>query len=265
MGDNLIVSCSYAENLQPRYTHFHMSYELIYIKEGTAKIIIDNKEYVAGDNTVVLINCFEQHSVEILSSTYKRYYITLSREKLDSMLTSVNFRLINMLRNRPTGFCHCLKAYGNMEDLFKNFIYEYENNDKAFSDEIVLSALVGVLAQVYRSNKENFTLSDANFKSAVYEIQNYIDQNFTSDIKILELSQMFYINKYYLSHIFKELTGYSPKQYLTLNRLTLGKSLLINTDLSVAEIAVKTGFADSNSFIRLFKKEIGVSPNKFRQ
>ena len=87
---------------------------------------------------------------------------------------------------------------------------------------------------------------------------------FPEDVRIKDLAAKYYINFYYLSHLFREVTGYSPKQYLLLNRLSYAKDLLINTPLSVSEIAYQAGFPDDNGFIRSFKHEFGVTPKKYR-
>ncbi|MFR6258370.1 MAG: helix-turn-helix transcriptional regulator, partial [Anaerovoracaceae bacterium] len=106
---------------------------------------------------------------------------------------------------------------------------------------------------------------DKPVQESIYQVQKYIDQNFAQDIKIKELAEKFYINFYYLSHTFKELTGYSPKQYLLLNRLTYSKELLAQTSLSVGEIAMRCGFSDANSFIRTFRRHYGTTPSQYRR
>ncbi|MEG0616745.1 MAG: AraC family transcriptional regulator, partial [Oscillospiraceae bacterium] len=122
-----------------------------------------------------------------------------------------------------------------------------------------------LLATLYRQNKAAFPLPAQNVKSEIFEVQQYIEKNFKNEIMISELADKFYINKYYLTHSFKELTGYSPKQYLLLNRLSFAKELLINSDFNISQIAQKAGFYDSNSFIRSFKNEYGITPNSYRK
>ena len=59
--------------------------------------------------------------------------------------------------------------------------------------------------------------------------------------------------------------GYSPKQYLLLNRLSYAQELLENSDLPVSQIAFQCGFGDANNFIRAFRESFGLSPSQFRQ
>ena len=76
---------------------------------------------------------------------------------------------------------------------------------------------------------------------------------------------IFYINHSYLTHVFKQQVGYSPKQYILLNRLSYAQELLETTQLQISQIAYRCGFGDVNNFIRAFKSYSGLSPNQFRQ
>jgi len=122
-----------------------------------------------------------------------------------------------------------------------------------------------LLITLFRLESNRFPIPSKNIKPEIFEVQKYIEKHFKENILISELADKFYINKYYLSHSFKELTGYSPKQYLLLNRLSYAKELLFNSALDISQISIQTGFYDSNSFIRAFKNEFGITPNAYRK
>ncbi|MDE6659385.1 MAG: helix-turn-helix transcriptional regulator, partial [Eubacterium sp.] len=69
----------------------------------------------------------------------------------------------------------------------------------------------------------------------------------------------------FFSKVFKETTGFSPYDYLLSVRLDKAKELLQKTDDSIQNIAFKTGFNSTSNFIYFFKKEMGISPLKFRK
>lgn len=262
MSENIIADAAHLTENFIRHNHFHVSYELIYVKTGSIVIDIDGRCYTVSDETILFINCFEQHSIKtVLSEEYERYYVNFSRERIDKLLT--NPKLASILRNRPDGFCHCLRAPKNCDSFFNDFIDEYQNPSE-FAEEYVVSRLTQLLILLYRQSRDSFS-DHAASNPVIYEIQNYIDDHFCEELDISSLAEKFFISKYYLSHSFKEVTGYSPKQYLQLNRLSYAKTLLLREKISISETAIKSGFNDVNNFIRAFKKEFGFSPNRFRK
>ena len=85
------------------------------------------------------------------------------------------------------------------------------------------------------------------------------------DIQIKDITENFFISSSHFSRVFKKATGYTPKQYLMLNRITYAKELLVHSDLSVGEVARRSGFMDESNCIRYFKREMGTTPNKYRK
>ena len=70
---------------------------------------------------------------------------------------------------------------------------------------------------------------------------------------------------YHLSRLFNEHMGMSFVGYLTEVRLEYSKALLRNTSLKVEQIAEMSGFLESNSFIRVFKKYYAITPGRYRK
>jgi AraC family transcriptional regulator len=71
-------------------------------------------------------------------------------------------------------------------------------------------------------------------------------------------------SKYHVIRIFKEETGCSPWQYVIERRLERARELLLGTRLSVKEIATQLGFNTPDYFARLFAKQNGVTPSRYR-
>jgi AraC-like DNA-binding protein len=99
----------------------------------------------------------------------------------------------------------------------------------------------------------------------IRDIRDYIQENFSRTIHLEELSERFFISKYYLCHEFKKYTGLSPNEYLIATRLNKAKGLLRFADLRVCEISDMTGFASLNHFFYTFKKHEKISPSEYRK
>ena len=79
------------------------------------------------------------------------------------------------------------------------------------------------------------------------------------------MGEALHISPYYLSHVFKQMSGYSPVQYLLRRRIGEAQTLLITTDLSITRIAELVGYDTQSYFNLQFTKNVGMSPGKFRQ
>lgn len=92
----------------------------------------------------------------------------------------------------------------------------------------------------------------------------YISENFSSNITLEDVARHVHLNPAYFSTIFKQSCGSSFKEYLNMVRIEESKRLLANTDYSVVDIAVATGFMDQSYFSKVFKKYTGLTPKQYR-
>ena len=97
------------------------------------------------------------------------------------------------------------------------------------------------------------------------EILHYLQTHFTENITLEDLSEMFYISKYYLSREFKKKYGEGINSCINLFRINRGKELLRFTDKSIHEISEMCGIPDTNYFIKLFKSAENMTPSEYRQ
>lgn len=96
-------------------------------------------------------------------------------------------------------------------------------------------------------------------------IKEFLDAHYTEKVVLDELADKFFINKFYLSKIFKETYGTTINNYLISKRITRAKQLLRFTDMTVDEIGAAVGMADANYFSRMFRKIEGISPREYRK
>jgi len=98
----------------------------------------------------------------------------------------------------------------------------------------------------------------------MYEIEKYIDAHFLERIQIREVAESFFVSPGYLAHCFKSCVGYTPMQYLMLNRLSYARELLRQVDMPIGVVAFRSGFSDVNNFMKSFKKRYGITPKTAR-
>lgn len=92
----------------------------------------------------------------------------------------------------------------------------------------------------------------------------YISQNFSRNLTLDEVADHVHLNPAYFSTLFKQSIGSSFKEYLNMVRIEESKRLLSNTDYSIIDISLATGFEDQSYFSKVFKKYTGLTPKQYR-
>lgn len=95
---------------------------------------------------------------------------------------------------------------------------------------------------------------------AVTEIEN----NIGDDINIVSVSNAIGCSPWYLQRVFRDTVGDTLGSYIRGRKLTLSTRLLIESDLSIVDIALISGFGSHEAFSRSFKKQFNLTPSKFR-
>lgn len=114
---------------------------------------------------------------------------------------------------------------------------------------------------IFLTSEKSKELSSENFFLPAYD---YINKNFTKNLSLNLLAKVNCCSIQTLISRFKKYTGKTPIAYITELRLKKAKELLINTDLSIGQISSICGYENAYYFSNTFKKEIGISPLKFR-
>lgn len=96
-------------------------------------------------------------------------------------------------------------------------------------------------------------------------IKDYIDRHFAEDFSLQCMADALHVSPYYLAHVCKDVTGYSPLQYVLRRRIGEAQTLLITTELPVTRIAAQVGYDNPSHFNAQFSKAVGMSPRTFRK
>lgn len=261
----VFLSCIYSETNDSIIQHFHSVYELIYIAEGTALFTICGSCYEASEGSLLFISKFEEHNAVILKYPYRRFFIQLTPLQLERCVSDPQLRSVFI--NRTGNFRHCFGLLSSAEEanaLLQSMINEFQNPGP-FCQERQFCLLTLLLILCRRQCPEQFPSLSGSPPAAVSQVQKYIDLHFAEPLSLEDLAQRFFISPSHLSHEFRKWTGYSPKHYIVLSRLSNARRLLLTSDASVGDIAVRCGFHDVNNFIRAFRQETGATPAVYRK
>ena len=109
-----------------------------------------------------------------------------------------------------------------------------------------------------------FRISSSKNSDLIKKAINYISKNYSTSISLDSVAGYVHLNPAYFSTVFKQVTGQTFKEYLNMIRIEESKRLLANTDYSIINIAVASGFDNQSYFSKVFKRYTGLTPKQYR-
>jgi len=110
-----------------------------------------------------------------------------------------------------------------------------------------------------------FDFPDIKHQNVIFQTTAYIREHLTDKLSLDQAAEQVYLSKSYFCRIIKEELGCTFTEYVNRIRVERSKTLLRTTSLSIAEIACAVGFDDQSYFTRIFKKQLGMAPGKYRE
>jgi AraC family transcriptional regulator len=98
----------------------------------------------------------------------------------------------------------------------------------------------------------------------VRRIESLLHDRIAEPILLGELAEVSGLSRSHLIRVFRDATGETPNRYLTRIRMESARRLLEATDLSVAEVSRRNGYASTSQFSRAFRRETGKTPREYR-
>ena len=248
--------------------HWHDEFEIIYVKSGLLTVSISGESYIgkAGDAFVVSpgnlhLMGSQTGTVDYFTFLFPLKYISF---RTDDMLDD---KLLEPLNSGHLMICPRVKdtAKELCEQLIE--IYEAKNDESESKITTQVRTKIILLQFILEMWKKGFVIeNDTSGRNTVEkEMVSYIQQNFTGKISLKEFGEQFHLSEKYISRYFKEHFHITLSQYITYLRLENAKQLLQDTDLSVTETAMQSGYQNVSYFIRSFQKAYAVSPLKYRK
>lgn len=255
-------------------------YELIYIKEGHARITIEDKTYITEPGDIFVIRPKQRHSIVNFPDGplvqphihFDLEYYPDAKEVPVSYLPleeispwDMKFFRRDILDELYSPFPSLIRTRNPkiIELMLVDIISAVDSGDSPIAKLNQKSLFLRLFYQVLL--ELHFYTQPADTRRDILpSIIVYLESNLNRAITIDELVSTFHISKSYLMSVFREVHGTSPIQYHMNLRINKAKYLLRFSSLSVTEIAAVMGFEDIHSFSRVFKRFEGIPPSDFR-
>lgn len=93
----------------------------------------------------------------------------------------------------------------------------------------------------------------------------YMSTHLAEDVSLTSLASIARLSNFHFARCFKTSVGVPPHAYLRRLRCQRAKSLLVQTQLPIGEIAAEVGYETPQAFARMFRSEVGTSPSEYRR
>ena len=253
----------YIYNINFFRINWHKYFELLILLEGRTIVCVEGKKYALHKNDIFLINPNEMHTIipdqvnsnaliiHFSSEVFKEAYPNHENLKIfcRSELSSQMLPKFQYIR-----LCAAVLVLSSLHnDLASKLMHKG-------SFEILLGLLLSKFP--IEETKKNHKEHEVKNRKAIQEIIKYISKNFMKEISLDRLAKLTNYNRTYLSTFFRKNVGISFYEYLTRTRFRYALFLLNNTQKTVSEIALDSGFPDLKSFTTYYKRTLGMLPSE---
>ena len=269
-----VIWRSFTDGQMEGPVHQHDFVEIGYVVQGCSAQSFFGKDHVfrQGEFWLVDRHCF--HSDKYSTENLFTVYIGIPSEVFDSAFVACignteiqRFLSLALLEQKRTKqFLHFVPR-GKMAEggaLMEQLLCEIIEQRVGFYDisKGLLARLLRTLSLDYAfmlTSQEKQKVNDLLF----CEVEKYISNNYRT-VTIQELVEHFHYNEDYYNRLIKKYSGCTYSEYVKNVRLTEAEKLLRNTELSVEQIAVMSGYQSRGSFYHMFVEKNGMTPAKYR-
>jgi len=240
--------------------HWHEFYEIEYVVEGSAKQIVNGKEYRVGPGAVTLLSPVDFHSYREIDSSKPLKIINIKFQDLFLPQTVRND--IYMHKRAKIAYLTDDRFHVLVESAYEEFVNKEYGRDTVIMNLITQLCII-IMRQVLSA--EDLEKSSELAHSPIQEAVLYVRTHFRDNISAEAVAKTVHLSPNYFSEYFKKQTGEKFSLFVLRLRVDFAANLLKITDLSVKEIAFESGFNSAAYFSNTFKEFYGMSPDRYRK
>ena len=229
---------------------------LLYTVHGKGWLKYADQENIIPENCLAIIDCRNYQFYRTEGEKWDFYWIHFDGKCASDLVGLINGKELSVLESghqldAPALFAELLRLNRpedrNMEMNLSNFVHQF------------LCRILNL--QYHITAIKKYSTLQPDIERAI----EYIHQQYAQAITVDQMAQVSRMSKYHFIRVFRELTGDTPYNYLTLYRIGQSKRLLTDTSMSIQKIAQAVGFSNSKNYIACFRKHTLTTPNHFRE
>ena len=250
-------------------THWHVGIEILMPVTENYGVIVEQKKYVLEKGDILIVNSGVPHALEA-PPTGERIILQFdpallySLKEMETLLLLFPSVFYITKENEP-------ELYPLVREKMAEIIREY---DGALVYASLIEMFAGIGRKIRERSIEDTEMRDMRrskhdrqweYQEVAMKACNYINQHFQEKLTLEETAKIVGFSKYHFTRVFKKYMNMTFYEYLNKKRVKCAEGLLYNTEMSITDVAMNSGFSSMSSFDRTFKALNRCSPSEFRE
>jgi AraC-like DNA-binding protein/quercetin dioxygenase-like cupin family protein len=252
--------------------HQHNYIEMMYLCSGTITHKIEDKEIVMQKGDILLMNQQVVHSVKKAGyddiginfiALPEFFDIPLGMLHDDNVLADFLISTLRQNHRHPQYLLFHLKDDPAIENLMENMIVSMMGEEEP--DDVINQYSMGLIFLYLLKHLDKITASSSqSYQDIVVKAAlRYVDTSYRT-ASLTKIAADFHQSLSAMSKMIRQNTGFTFQELLQKKRFQKAVGLLLETDLSVEEIAIAVGYENQSYFYRQFKERYGMTPRNYR-
>ena len=237
-----------------------------YMLTGNRIIITPSKTVYVHPGTIAFIHKDMPHRTTFASDVnYENFGIKFKPHVLQKFAEIMGQSILDEWFEQIT-----VEVAPDAEQKIKELLVEIEDawNHYSSHTNFLIECLFNQILILIATNRSTKPAEQNNLSEKhkiLFDATHYLEQNFQADPSLETTARAIHVSASYLSRLFSSELGSSYSAFLVYMKINYAQKLLITTQLSVSDIAVRSGFKNNSYFSDIFKKKVGTSPLRFKK
>ena len=232
-----------------------IDYQWTFCRSGKGMFEVGGREYTIREKDAFFFRPNIPHKYYSVEEPWEVYWITFKGKSVETLMQYLEFGDYEVTALINTGY---------IDNLLERVCSLLKTGGEAYAQEcsVLLYSFLLRMKALFRGASSKSQIYRSKRLEAIIE---YIEKNYSKDIKLLELADLIGISASHLCRTFKQHYNMNVITYLTHYRIQKSKELMaLHPDMESREIAEKVGFKDASYFCHIFRRTEGVTPTGFR-
>ncbi len=206
--------------------------------------------------SMVLFGPDEYTGCMMSETAFQAIHISIDKEFADRILDTNQFsfrRLVNV----PDPFIH------NIAIKFRDLLINTHSEERIYGESLVVALIIHLSHEYPAANRGQFVPKGKLRAHQLKEVIDFTRSCMHYNVGLEELASLVNLSPYHFGRLFKQTVGFSPYQFVLLQKIEYAKRLMRQKSGPIGEIAYQLNFSDQAHFSNAFRKATGISPREF--